>query len=368
MAKMKFNDILIDDGLIRGPFGSDMKKSLFVSDEEGSVKVITQENVFFEDQHVGDYYISEDYYKKMQRFEVRDKDFLITCDGTLGKIMFVDVLHRKSVINSSLLIVRLNSKRIDYDYFYYYWKYYLSDVVTKRNVNSCLKHLPSLDVIKNEDIDIPEIHEQKRISSFLKQYDEKIKNNNRLIEVLNNKIKDIYSYCIENSFYCYKKKLSECAIIKTGKRDANYMNPKGQYKFYTCSEEEFKCDSYQFEGKNVLIAGNGSLYVKAVDEQFDAYQRTYVIKPKDETLFGSMFLSCAESLEILRRKSSGSIVKFIKINMIHDIDVYELNKDYLKIINTNLDLIIRLKQESEILNQYLETFSKELLSNTIIIE
>lgn len=366
----KIKNIVVNKGLLRGPFGGALKKEIFVPKSETAYKVYEQGCVLNKDPSVGNYYISEDYFmQKMKNFEVLPGDILVSCSGVnYGAIYRMPEKIEHGIINQALLRIRLDLTKVDPNYFCFLFENLISNIITASSGDSTIPNFPPLSSIKEIEINLPDIEEQRKIASFLLNYKEKIETNNKIIQSLTNKIKDIYSYCIENSFYCYKKKLSECAIIKTGKRDANYMNPKGQYKFYTCSEEEFKCDSYQFEGKNVLIAGNGSLYVKAVDEQFDAYQRTYVIKPKDETLFGSMFLSCAESLEILRRKSSGSIVKFIKINMIHDIDVYELNKDYLKIINTNLDLIIRLKQESEILNQYLETFSKELLSNTIIIE
>lgn len=196
---MKFGDILLPDGLIRGPFGSDMKKSLFVNDAIDNVKVITQENVFSEDQNIGVYFITPDYFNKMKRFEVQSKDFLITCDGTLGKIAFIDNLSRKSVINSSLLIIRVNKNKVDYSFFYYYWKNYLGGAITKRNVNSCLKHLPPLDVIKNEIIDIPNMEEQRKIGHFLSSLDSKIKINNEISNVLISKIKDgneVFDYAL----------------------------------------------------------------------------------------------------------------------------------------------------------------------------
>ena len=107
MAKMKFGDIILPDGMIRGPFGSDMKKTLFVPESTDTVKVFTQENVFVERQEIGEYFISKEYYEKMSRFEVFDKDYLITCDGTLGKITYIKKVNRKAVINSSLLICSL---------------------------------------------------------------------------------------------------------------------------------------------------------------------------------------------------------------------------------------------------------------------
>ena len=66
--------------------------------------------------------------------------------------------------------------------------------------------------------------------------------------------------------------------ITTGKRDVNEGNPQGQYHFFTCAQEIYKIDKYEFDGKAILVAGNGFFNVKYYEGKFNAYQRTYVLQ------------------------------------------------------------------------------------------
>ena len=66
--------------------------------------------------------------------------------------------------------------------------------------------------------------------------------------------------------------------IKTGKKDANYGCEGGAYYFFTCASEPLRCDGYSFEGKSILLAGNGDISnISIYDGKFEAYQRTYVV-------------------------------------------------------------------------------------------
>lgn len=66
--------------------------------------------------------------------------------------------------------------------------------------------------------------------------------------------------------------------IKTGKKDANYGCENGAYYFFTCASEPLRCDGYSFEGKAILLAGNGDIgNISIYDGKFEAYQRTYVV-------------------------------------------------------------------------------------------
>lgn len=79
--------------MMKGPFGSDIKKSLYVPKSDDAYKVYIQANAIEKDASIGDYYISKEYFDtKMYRFEVKPNDYIITCDGTLGS--FYD-FHRQ---------------------------------------------------------------------------------------------------------------------------------------------------------------------------------------------------------------------------------------------------------------------------------
>ena len=81
--KYKFKDIIIQKtGFLRGPFGGDLKKEIFVEKGLDTYKVYEQGVVLNSDKNIGRYYISEnDYLKKLHRFSVQDKDFLVSCSG-----------------------------------------------------------------------------------------------------------------------------------------------------------------------------------------------------------------------------------------------------------------------------------------------
>ncbi|MBE6990111.1 MAG: hypothetical protein E7426_05140 [Ruminococcaceae bacterium] len=81
-------------------------------------------------------------------------------------------------------------------------------------------------------------------------------------------------------------RLSDLCSIVTGKRDANYGAPDGEYFFFTCAKEPIKCSSFSFSGESILLAGNGDIgNISYYWGQFEAYQRTYVLQPYIENSY-----------------------------------------------------------------------------------
>lgn len=196
MSKYLFKDIVLgDEGLLKGPFGSDLKKSLYVPKGDDTYKVYLQENILKEDNTVGDHYISKQYYnEKMSRYEVKENDFIVTCDGTLGEIFQLKNITEKGIISSSLLRITLNNEIVDDDYFYYLFKALIKKELITQGNNSVLKHLPGLNVIRNHPIYLPDLYKQKRIGRILKLIDTKIRNNSKINSELESMAKTIYDY------------------------------------------------------------------------------------------------------------------------------------------------------------------------------
>ena len=115
--------------------------------------------------------------------------------------------------------------------------------------------------------------------------------------------------------------LKELIDIKTGKLDVNQQDPNGKYPFFTCAMENYRIDTYAFDQEAVLVAGNGDLNVKYYSGKFNAYQRTYVISSKDETklLTKYIYYFLINKLSVLRRKSKGGVIKYIKVGNITDL-------------------------------------------------
>lgn len=196
MRKYLFKDIVLgEEGLLKGPFGSDLKKSLYVPKEKDTYKVYLQENILKKDNDVGEHYISKEYFdKKMSRYEVKENDFIVTCDGTLGEIFQLKNIKQKGIISSSLLRITLNNEIVDNNYFFYLFKAVIKKALINKGNNSVLKHLPGVNVIRNHTIELPNITIQKKIGNTLKLLDNKIENNNKIISELENMTKVIYDY------------------------------------------------------------------------------------------------------------------------------------------------------------------------------
>ncbi len=180
--KYLFKDIVKgQEGLLKGPFGSDLKKSLYVPKGDNTYKVYLQENILTENNCAGNHYISEEYFNtKMSRYAVKEGDFIVTCDGTLGEIFRLINIEDPGIISSSLLRITLDTSIADPDYFYYLFKAVIKQQLITQGNNSVLKHLPGIDTIRNHIIYLPSISEQKKVARILKCIDDKIRNNNEI--------------------------------------------------------------------------------------------------------------------------------------------------------------------------------------------
>lgn len=216
--------------------------------------------------------------------------------------------------------------------FTYIQKYIQNSVIgsIQDNIN--------IDYLQNLEFKIPSKEHQEKITLILSTLDKKIELNNKINSELENMAKTIYDYWFlqfefpndEGKPYKssggkmvwneeLKKEIPDGWEVKyiknyvnvvTGKEDANHSSINGKYPFFTCSNDILSCDDYKFEGKAILIAGNGDFNVKYYDGKFNAYQRTYVLIPKEE-IVGLLYQSTIRTIEKFKTSSSGSIVKFI---------------------------------------------------------
>jgi type I restriction enzyme S subunit len=223
---------------------------------------------------------------------------------------------------------------------------------------------------------LPELNTQKKIVKLLDSIKDKIETNNKINAELESMAKTLYDYWFLQFEFPneegkpYKssggkmvwneelkreipegwelKHAYEIADIKTGKEDANHSTENGKYPFFTCSNDILRCDDYKFEGNVILIAGNGDFNVKHYNGKFNAYQRTYVIKPYDEKYIGLFHICCNQTVEQFKKGSNGSIVKFITLSDIQNVKMLDCKNDnLLTTFNKSLEQIDCLKKENE---------------------
>ena len=195
--KYEFKDIILKkNGFLRGPFGGDLKKEIFVPKNTNTYKVYEQGVVLNSNKNIGKYYISEkDYNQKLHKFSVKNNDFLVSCSGVnMGAIYQLKEPFEQGIINQALLCIRLNNEIVNDDYFYYLFKKLISKRIITGTGDSTIPNFPSLQVIKKVEIDLPDIKTQEKIASVLSTLDKKIEINNRINEELEAMSKTLYDY------------------------------------------------------------------------------------------------------------------------------------------------------------------------------
>jgi type I restriction enzyme S subunit len=183
-------------GFLRGPFGGDLKKEIFVEKSDTTYKVYEQGVVLNSDKNIGRYYISEEDYKaKLYKFSIQDKDFLVSCSGiNMGAIYQLKAPFERGIINQALLRIRLNDEIIDDNYFKYLFKELISKKITSGSGDSTIPNFPGLDLIKNIEFELPTKNIQIKVGKLLYDLDSKIELNNRINAELEAMAKTLYDY------------------------------------------------------------------------------------------------------------------------------------------------------------------------------
>ena len=209
----------------------------------------------------------------------------------------------------------------------------------------------SPDKIKDCTVWVPEYSVQKKIGDLLTTIDKKISINREINRNLEEQMKLLYEYLMSkiNSQHIKGKYLlaKDLTTVITGKKDASFSTPNGQYKFFTCSNEPLQCDKYKFDQSSILIAGNGDFNVKHYTGKFNAYQRTYILSPAKK-YYSILYLASLYRINSFKSKSTGSIVKFITKEEIENIPIFiPENTDLLFILNKILNLKEKYSIENE---------------------
>ncbi|EOX3842478.1 restriction endonuclease subunit S [Campylobacter jejuni] len=164
----------------RGPFGSTLKKSFFV---EKGIRIFEQYNPINNDPHWKRYFISHEKFQELEAFKATEGDLLISCSGTLGKIVELPKDTEMGIINQSLLKIRLNNIKILNSYFIYYFNSpIMQEKILESTLGSAIKNIASVKILKQIEIPLPPLKEQERIVGILDESFAKIDESIKILE------------------------------------------------------------------------------------------------------------------------------------------------------------------------------------------
>lgn len=289
--------------------------------------------------------------------------------GILKNLDFSSIL-----VSTGFCTIDVDEDIADPDFIYYY---ITQDFMTKKMqslAEQSTTSYPSItpNDVKNIEINLPNIEVQRKIGKFLSDIERKIKTNSKINDNLEKQMnfifKNMMSKAMNNKIKGEYVSVKNLTQVVTGKEDANFSDENGKYKFFTCSNEALKCNEYKFNSSSILIAGNGDFNVKHYTGKFNAYQRTYVLTPQKD-YYALLYLSSVETINTLKLRSTGSIIKFITKNDIESIPVFiPRDKNILNILNQLLSLKDKKSNENEYLVSLRDYLLPLLLNGQVTIE
>ena len=157
------NDVC--SSIVRGPFGSALKKDFFVKPDDTTYKVYEQKHAIQKSATIGEYYITEEKYKELKRFECESGDILMSCSGTMGEFYQLPEGCERGIINQALCKFTLNDKMLPIC-FLIYMAQTIGNIETK---GSGIKNIAAVSYLKQMTINLPPMNIQEEFASFVEQ-------------------------------------------------------------------------------------------------------------------------------------------------------------------------------------------------------
>ena len=254
-----------------------------------------------------------------------------------GKIAKVSVLEDGEVgFGSTEYIVFRAKDGCDSDFLYYLVASpIVRDPAIKSMVGSSGRQRVQTDVVQKLMVKVPNLETQKAISVILKSLDDKIAENKKINDNLEQQAEALYKeyFAPVDSEMQNIRTLDMFCNIFTGKKNSNASTPDGKFKFFTCSPEPLKIDSFIFDGNAIIVSGNGAYTgrTRFYSGKFDLYQRTYACTLKEgfnsDYIFPLYWFVKLELSKKIMGGTRGSAIPYIVMN---DLAKFEFEFDQYK--------------------------------------
>lgn len=279
-------------------------------------------------------YVEKNRFIQDKNIQLKVGDVLVTKDGTIGKVAFVDKLPNPTTLNSGVFVIRPKNPNIDNRYFYYLLMSSYFDVfLAKITAGSTITHLYQKDFVTFNFV-LPTKVEQTEIANALSDADALISGLEKLLTKKRNIKQGTMQKLLQPKEGWETKTLKELAKYRRG----SFPQPYGLDKWYDDTngypfvqvydvDDNFRLKSetkrriskeaqemsVYIEKGSVIITLQGSIGRIAIT-QYDAYvDRTLLffesfIVPFDKFFF---MLSIFRLFELEKEKAPGGIIKTI---------------------------------------------------------
>ena len=314
----------------KGPFGSALKKDIFVPQSKTAIKVYEQQNAIKKDWTLSRYYITKDYFDShMKQFVTKAGDLIVSCAGTIGEIYELPQEAEDGVFNQALMRVRVNDKVVNKEIFITVFSSMIDKFSKIYSNGSAIKNIPPFADLKRTQVYLPCKEEQNAITKLLRSLDERIATQSKIIEDLK-KLKS----AISKKLLCNDKwttyKIQDIAEIGRGRVISSVEIDRQKHPLYPVYSSQTSnngimgyLDNYMFDGEYITWttdgANAGTVFYRKGKFNCTNVCGTLKILPKFDCYFVSLVLQQATqkyvSSNLANPKLMNNTMASIKIRM-----------------------------------------------------
>ena len=151
---------------LRGPFGGSLKKECF---RDNGYAIYEQQHAIYQKLKFR-YFIDENKFEQLKRFEVKSGELIVSCSGTIGKVFVIPENAPQGIINQALLKLRPKGS-IKSEYIKYFFQNTLAEQLNNSARGGAIKNVPSVTELKKIKILVPSIEEQEKIICLLNKFE-----------------------------------------------------------------------------------------------------------------------------------------------------------------------------------------------------
>ena len=153
------------------------------------------------------HYVERERYEQDRNIQIHNGSILITKDGTLGKVAYVQGLSMPATLNAGVFNVQIKgANNVDEKYLFQYLKApFLMDYVDKKATGGTIKHL-NQSILVDFPVILPQRSEQTLIGAFFQQLDNLITLHQRKCALLFSPFQALISMMFTTSTFSWEQR------------------------------------------------------------------------------------------------------------------------------------------------------------------
>ena len=331
-------------------------------------------------------------YSQYEKYKkpLTNRTLLVSINGTLGNVGMYN--SEKIILGKSACYFNVK-EFVDKDFIYYVvsspiFRQYLEHSATGTTIKNI-----SLKQMREYDFLLPPIEEQKQISSVLKMIDEKIKNNTRVNENLEQQAQAIFANMFDES-NTTQATISDVSLnVTDGVHNTVHDDPEGEYLLLSCknikggslnigtSERRISRDTFEklrrrtkLSKGDVLISSVGTigelLLLNNEPLNYEFQRSVAMVKPNPSVVSSAyLYESLLSNRAKLINSAHGAVQQCLFISDIAEFPIRIPQQDILSefdtIVTPMLDIVTANENENIKLSQLRDTLLPKLMSGKI---